>query len=183
MAGVQRTRIGYGNEGRTKQLAASLTDFIRLFSLYYPTSPNNTTHQISCCALLTGRGGWRWRWEGGLQRGNVRLSPPFFRVAHCLRSAPDSLLRSLSKSLSSSSPPRSHVYIRTLESVCLIKSVSRAWLTPSTFSLPGNCVRLCVELEHAPPSEVDLNKAMFTVSETKVFSTWSLTFHLIHGHQ
>lgn len=144
MAGVQRTRIGYGNEGRTKQLAASLPDFILLFSLYYPTSPNNTTHQISCCALLTGRGGLRWWWEGGLRRGNVRLYPSFFREAHWLRSAPDPPLRSLSKSLSSSSPPRSHVYIRTLESVCLIKSVARAWLTPSTFSLPGNFVYVCV---------------------------------------
>lgn len=57
MAAVQRTRIGYGNEGRTKQLAASLSDFIRLFSLYRPASPNKTTHQISCCALLAGGGG------------------------------------------------------------------------------------------------------------------------------
>lgn len=91
MAGVQRTRIGYGNEGRTKQLAASLSDFIRLFSLYYPTSPqqHNTTHQISCYA----------RHSGGSSTGTVRLSlspppPPFtkrtdsqvLRIHRCISS-------------------------------------------------------------------------------------------------
>lgn len=50
MAAVQRTRIGYGNEGRTEQLAASLSDLIRLFSLYPPSLPlppqqHNTTHK------------------------------------------------------------------------------------------------------------------------------------------
>lgn len=130
MAGVQRTRIGYGNEGRTKQLAASLSDFIRLFSLYYPTSPNNTTHQISCCAQLTGKGGE----GGGLQQGNVRL---FFPLSLAKRTGSDVLrirrMRSLSKYLHHLRDP--HVYLRTSQSVFLIKSVSRAWLTSSTFSL------------------------------------------------
>lgn len=71
MAAVQRTRIGYGNEGRTKQLAASLSDFIRLFSLYRPASPNKTTHQISCCALLGGGGG-----GGVFHRGTFPPSSP-----------------------------------------------------------------------------------------------------------
>lgn len=36
--GPADARIGYGNEGRTEQLAASLSDFIRLFSPRRPTS-------------------------------------------------------------------------------------------------------------------------------------------------
>lgn len=78
MAGVQRTRIGYGNEGRTKQLAASLSDFIRLFSLYHPTSPplKTTQHTKSLVvALLAGGvgGGGGGGWVGGGDGGGVRL--------------------------------------------------------------------------------------------------------------
>lgn len=77
MAGVQRTRIGYGNEGRTKQLAASLSDFIRLFSLYHPTSPplKTTQHTKSLVVALLaggvggGGGGGGWVGGGGGERG------------------------------------------------------------------------------------------------------------------
>ena len=53
MAGVQRTRIGYGNEGRTKQLAASLSDFIRLFTISLPP----TTPRTKSLVMASARGG------------------------------------------------------------------------------------------------------------------------------
>lgn len=121
MAGVQRTRIGYGNEGRTKQLAASLSDFIRLFSLYHPTSPplKTTQHTKSLVvALLAGGvgGGGGGGWVGG---GDVRLflslslsQPPSLRRQLSSlskrtgsRVAPARPPRLFTEYLSSSSPP------------------------------------------------------------------------------
>lgn len=93
MAAVQRTRIGYGNEGRTKQLAASLSDLIRLFSLYRPASPNKTTHQISCCALLAGGGGC-------LPQGDVSTPLSLLKCTGSGRSAPISALRPARQSVS-----------------------------------------------------------------------------------
>lgn len=55
LAEVQRTHTGYGNEGRTKQLAASLSDYLSLFS-YYPPPPTPNL-------LVTPST------QGGLQRG------------------------------------------------------------------------------------------------------------------
>lgn len=86
LAGVQRTRIGYGNEGRTKQLAASLSDFIRLFSLYYPASPNNATQHTKSLLLHAQHSGG----SSTLQLGTSALSPSFYethRLAKCRRFA------------------------------------------------------------------------------------------------
>lgn len=97
MAAVQRTRIGYGNEGRTKQLAASLSDFIRLFSLYRPASPNKTTHQISCCALLTGG---VCVYVGGSSTGGRFPPLSLLKCTGSGRSAPISALRPARQSVS-----------------------------------------------------------------------------------
>lgn len=51
-------RIGYANEGRTKQLAASLSDFILcLLSLYCPTSLSNDTTQHTEALVMPGSRG------------------------------------------------------------------------------------------------------------------------------
>lgn len=135
MAGVQRTRIGYGNEGRTKQLAASLSDFIRLFSLYHPTSPplKTTQHTKSLVvAPLAGGvgGGCGGGWVGG-GGGDVRLSlslapPSLRRQLSSLsertgsRVSPARPPRLFTEYLSSSSPPSAistdHPPPKTLES-------------------------------------------------------------------
>lgn len=110
LAAVQRTRIGYGNEGRTKQLAASLSDFIRLFSLYRPASPNKTTHQISCCALLAGgvcggvfhRGTFPSSWSALAQAEVLRFRRCDPRVKACLIFITFTVPRKFWKSVSAS---------------------------------------------------------------------------------
>lgn len=142
MAAVQRTSIGYGNEGRTKQLAASLSDFIRLFSLYRPASPNKTTHQISCCALLTG---------GGVSSTGGRFPPlSLLKCTGSGRSAPISALRPARQSVS---------HLHHLRSPTEVLKVCFSFCSPplpDAVSLPlcrylSACVRF--ELGRAPPRE------------------------------
>lgn len=83
MAGVQRTRIGYGNEGRAKQLAASLSEFIRVFTIQPPPA---TQHSKSL--VMPGS-------RGGLQTVSPSFalthegctaafsSPSIFHLHHC----------------------------------------------------------------------------------------------------
>lgn len=138
MAGVQRTRIGYGNEGRTEQLAASLSDFIRLFSLYYPAFPqqHNTTHQISCYARLTGRAGG----SATGTSGSFILSPLTERTySHGLKGHSRVLFEvSLIYSTVNFVIP---LLAHNFRELLLIQPDTRAWLTLSTFS---RARKLCV---------------------------------------
>lgn len=139
MAAVQRTRIGYGNEGRTKQLAASLSDFIRLFSLYRPASPNKTTHQISCCALLTGG-----VCGGVFHRGT--FPPSFPPEVHWLRQKCSDFgaATRASKRVSSSSPSQSQGSSESLFQLLLFSPPGRR------FS-PSLSVTFCVRARRAWP--------------------------------
>ncbi len=139
MAGVQRTRSGYGNEGRTKQLAASLSDFIRLFSLYYPTSPNNTTQHTKSLVMPGSRGG------SPTEKRQALFPPPFTKRT-------DSQVLRIHRRLSCRSvshPYHSGLYDPTFTSELqnlfpLVKSVGSLAQFSHFLSLFGNFLYECV---------------------------------------
>lgn len=158
MAAVQRTRIGYGNEGRTKQLAASLSDFIRLFSLLPSCLPqqNNTPNLLLCPAH---GGGWGVR--GGSSTGGRFPPLLLLKCTGSGRSAPISALRPARQSAS-----RLH-YLRSpteVEKVCF--SFGSSPLSDSLFlPLCRQLLRVC-----APRAPCATDGTVFRGRCFKVFS-------------
>lgn len=136
MAGVQRTRIGYGNEGRTKQLAASLSDFIRLFFSLLSSLPPTTQHNTPNLLLCPAHGGVfnREKRQALFFFFSLFFPPPSFRRAHRLTSAEDS--------------PRSisHLHHSDLYDPCFRQQQKKASLSPSLSREFGSVLALSRQL-------------------------------------
>lgn len=140
MAGVQRTRIGYGNEGRTKQLAASLSDFIRLFFSLLSSLPPTTQHNTPNLLLCPAHGGVFNRKKTS---GSVLFSFFLPLLPFCERT--DSRAPRIHREVSlifitlTFYDPRfrqqqQQTNNKKKKSVSLTESVSRVWLSSRTFS-------------------------------------------------